>query len=67
MKRRRCSPLDLKSSLESSAPMARTVGSEPVSSRSVEYEQLFTVDQLADLGPTENAPAAARQFARSVL
>ena len=28
---------------------------------SVEYEQ------LADLGPTEDAPAAARQFARSVL
>jgi hypothetical protein len=34
---------------------------------SVEYEQLFTVDQFADLGPTEDAPAAARQFARSVL
>jgi hypothetical protein len=47
--------------------MARTGGSEPVSSRSVEYEQLFTVDQLADLGPTKDAPAAARQFARSVL
>jgi hypothetical protein len=34
---------------------------------SVEYEQLFTVDQFADLGPTENAPAAARHIARSVL
>ena len=33
----------------------------------VEYEQLFTVDQFADLGPPEDAPAAARQFARSVL
>ena len=34
---------------------------------SVKYEQLFTVNQFADLGPTEDAPAAARQFARSVL
>jgi hypothetical protein len=34
---------------------------------SVEYEQLFTVDRFANLGPTEDAPAAARQFARSVL